>query len=273
MCKTKISASSFLAILILSQTASSVSITQRAAEDTQVQVNYTSYELYVFVSEWAGTVCKFTNCSVNFVKKQHFNLHGLWPNYKNGSWPQNCTQTPLNYEALSQALKVRLDEYWSGLYNSQQKFLAHEWGRHGTCWNPTYGVLNRVPTALRDVLKTARASTVQSPPDYLKLVVSIIEYVYDFHDIFGLSGILPSNDKTYSLAEMKEAVSSKLGIPSSGFALKCKLDKKGENYLDSVWLCLDRNYQPVGGCGFLKGNCGDQIHYPLDQLGEKELVE
>ena len=271
MYKGKISASAILAMIVLCQGAYSVNIVQRAEEDTQVEVNYASYDVYVFTSSWAGTTCKFKNCSVNFVKKRHFNLHGLWPNYQNGSWPEYCTQIPLNFQNLSQSLRVRLDEYWSGLFSSQERFVRHEWERHGTCWNPTYGVLNKVPSPIRDTLKAARLSTVQNPPDYLELVVSLIEYVYDFHDIFRLSGILPSNDKTYRLADMKQAISSKLGIPSSGFALKCQKNKNGENYLREVWLCLDKNYQPIGGCGFLKGKCAEQIHYPLDQLGK--LVE
>ena len=223
----------------------------------------------MFVSEWPGTVCKFKNCTNGQVKRRHFNLHGLWPQYKNDSWPQNCTQTPLNYQNLSQSLKALVDEYWSGLWSSQEDFLAHEWGKHGTCWNPTYGVLNRVPTRLRNILKTARNSTTQNPADFPEVVVAIIEYVYDFHDVFALTGILPSNIQTYSLASMKQAISSKLGIPSSGFALEWKQDQ-GQEYLKFVWFYLDRNYQPIGRCDFLMGSCGAEIHYPLDHLCQKE---
>ena len=271
MPKARISTSVILATIVLSQGACSVvSIAQRAEQGTQVNANDTEYDLYVFVSEWPGTVCKFKNCTHDQVKKRHFNLHGLWPNYLNGSWPQNCTQTPLNFQNLSHHLKRRLDEYWSGLWSSQEDFLAHEWGKHGTCWNPTYGQLGKIPTRLRHAIRAARNSAVQNPADYLELVVSIVEYVYDFTDVFRLEGILPSNTRAYKISDMEYAISSKLGIPSSGFALECLQDEKGEDYLNSVWLCLDRNYQPVGGCGFLKGNCGDLIHYPLDHLGQKE---
>ena len=170
----------------------------------------------------------------------------------------------MNYQSLPQSLKTQLTEYWSGLYSVEEGFLTHEWGRHGTCWNPMYGVLGRVPTPIRSILSAARQRGYQSPADFLSLAVTLLEEVYDFYKIFRLGGIVPSNTQTYLLSDLKKVISSKLGIPSSGFALKCQRGR----YLNSVWLCLDKNYQPLGGCqNALRGDCDDQVYYPLDRLG------
>ena len=227
------------------------------------QLKRVDYDNYVFVTEWPGTVCKYKNCTDDFAKKSHFNLHGLWPNYWDGSWPQYCTKTPLNYQSLPQSLKDLLNEYWSGLFNSEEHFLSHEWDRHGTCWNPTYGNFLRVPTHLIPILTAARARTFQDPADFLQLVATLIKDSYEFSAIFKEGGVVPSSTKTYSLAAIRKLISDKLGVPETGFAVKCYQGK----FLDSVWLCLNRDYQPVGDCeNFLQGNCQEQVHYPLDPV-------
>ena len=86
----------FLTALSLTQMASSVSTPHQAEHPTPIPLGSvnTYYENYIYVSEWAGTVCRFSPCRHNQVKTKHFNLHGLWPEYFNGSWPQKCTTTP-----------------------------------------------------------------------------------------------------------------------------------------------------------------------------------
>ena len=258
--------SAIIAIILLSQgVESSLFKIPRKSPPTTKELTAvdTNYDIYLYVSEWPGTVCKYNDCKYDNVKTRHFNLHGLWPQYLNGSWPQNCTNTPLNYDSFDQSLKTQLTEYWSGLYTKEEDFLGHEWGKHGTCWNPTFGVLNKMPTPLRPTVSAARARTTQSSSDFLKLVVSIIEDLYDFYAIFRNGGILPSDEQTYSLADMRKVISSKLGISTTGFALKCQ-DRK---YLDTILVCLDKNYQPRDGCEkFLEGDCDDQVSYPLDHL-------
>ena len=230
-------------------------------------INNTNYEIYIFAAEYAGSVCIHMNCSVNFVKKRHFNMHGLWPEFRNGSWPQFCSQTPLDFLTLAPDVRDLLNEYWSGLFNSQQKFLTHEWEKHGTCWKPDFGNINKMPTAIRPVVNLARDRAVQNPTDFLELVVTLLKDVYPFYRILTNGGIQPSNTKRYTLAEVRGVIAKKLGV--SGFAVQCYK----QMYIETIYLCLDRDFQPTDGCDKIFGkSCGDEVIFPVDIIDNATLA-
>jgi ribonuclease T2 len=66
-----------------------------------------------------------------------FVIHGLWPNWSNGSWPQYCIKNdPLNLTEISSIIPELLT-YWPGFTpsskNSTIAFWNHEWTKHGSC--------------------------------------------------------------------------------------------------------------------------------------------
>lgn len=62
-------------------------------------------------------------------------IHGLWPTWRNGSWPQYCQPTPKqpwNYSQLTD-LEPELQDRWSDTGAVDTQWWQHEWDKHGTC--------------------------------------------------------------------------------------------------------------------------------------------
>jgi ribonuclease T2 len=70
----------------------------------------------------------------------HFTIHGLWPNYDDGTWPQFCDSDYKFDEDKLDDLMDQLDEEWPSVFDSDETFWDHEWSKHGTC------ALNIFPT-------------------------------------------------------------------------------------------------------------------------------
>jgi ribonuclease T2 len=52
-----------------------------------------------------------------------FVLHGLWPQYEKGGWPQNCSTERVNDGIVDAMLTIM----------PSPKLVQHEWEKHGTC--------------------------------------------------------------------------------------------------------------------------------------------
>lgn len=84
------------------------------------------FDYYVLSLSWAPTYCLThqddgAECSG---RGYGFVLHGLWPQYEGGGYPESCqSQFQLSAEAAAKGRTV---------YPSEQ-LMRHEWKEHGTC--------------------------------------------------------------------------------------------------------------------------------------------
>jgi ribonuclease T2 len=84
------------------------------------------FDYYVLSLSWAPTYCLThaddgEECSS---KGYGFVLHGLWPQYDAGGYPEKCaTQLELSGEAAAKGRTI---------YPSE-RLMSHEWQEHGTC--------------------------------------------------------------------------------------------------------------------------------------------
>jgi ribonuclease T2 len=83
------------------------------------------FDYYLLTLSWSPTFClthrENEQCSG---KGYGFVLHGLWPQYANGGWPQSCSaRAPLSPAERARGLTLFVT----------QKLLEHEWTKHGTC--------------------------------------------------------------------------------------------------------------------------------------------
>jgi ribonuclease T2 len=83
------------------------------------------FDYYVLTLSWSPSYCLThpqdrTQCSG---KGYGFVLHGLWPQFDAGNWPQFCSTAPLPPAA---------EQLGSTLFPSRN-LMEHEWQRHGTC--------------------------------------------------------------------------------------------------------------------------------------------
>lgn len=83
------------------------------------------FDYYLLTLSWSPTFCLTHKGDPQCTGKGYgFVLHGLWPQYAKGGWPQSCP--PLtNLSATETAKGLTLFP--------TKKLLDHEWSKHGTC--------------------------------------------------------------------------------------------------------------------------------------------
>jgi ribonuclease T2 len=81
------------------------------------------FDYYLLTLSWAPEFCHSHGDSPE-CSGQHFGfvVHGLWPQYTAGSWPQNCSTVP-GLADPSTMTDIMPDP----------SLIAHEWAKHGTC--------------------------------------------------------------------------------------------------------------------------------------------
>lgn len=130
-----------------------------------------------------------------------FILHGLWPQGRNGDWPQYCRAArPLSPAVLRSNLCA----------TPSVDLLQHEWAKHGTCVD-------------------------QSPERYFDKARSLYGRIR-FPDMARLSA---RDDLTVQSFSAAFIAANQRSVPALRTSfLHVRLTRDG--WLDEVWLCLDR---------------------------------
>src|SRR4051794_31231797 len=83
-----------------------------------------AFDYYLLTLSWSPEYCHGNASSTQCSADKHFGfvVHGLWPEYKSGGGPVNCSQQP-GPTNPSSYLDIMPD---LGL-------ISHEWKTHGTC--------------------------------------------------------------------------------------------------------------------------------------------
>lgn len=114
-----------LAVVVLTLSAAKVQARHHHSADEEAG-QAGQFDYYVLSLSWAPTYCLThagdgSECSG---KGYGFVLHGLWPQYDAGGFPENCpTQLALTSDAAARGRTV---------YPSE-RLMRHEWREHGTC--------------------------------------------------------------------------------------------------------------------------------------------
>ena len=87
------------------------------------------FDYYLLTLSWAPEFCASnpsgrTSHECNPNKHMGLVVHGLWPQYNNGRWPQDCASTP----PVSSATVSHMMPIMPG-----SSLIQHEWAKHGTC--------------------------------------------------------------------------------------------------------------------------------------------
>jgi len=85
------------------------------------------FDSYLLALSWSPAYCASRNGANDDLqcgpgRRFAFVLHGLWPQYHNGRWPQFCSDEPGLRDP-----KVMLD------ITPSPALVKHEWRKHGTC--------------------------------------------------------------------------------------------------------------------------------------------
>lgn len=199
------------------------------------------FDFFYFVQQWPGSYCDTEqSCCYPTTGKPpaDFGIHGLWPNYNDGSYPSNCDpNSPFDPSQVSDLLS-RLQSEWPTLScpsNDGLNFWSHEWQKHGTCSESVLDQNSYFQTALD-----------------LKNQVNLLQALTS-------AGIEPNGD-SYSLASIKDAI--KEGVGYTPF-VECNVDTSGHGQLYQIYLCVDNTGSNLIECPvFPHGKCGSQIEFP-----------
>lgn len=148
-------------------------------------------------------------------------IHGLWPDYCDGTYPQFCDSSReytdirgLVTKFASAATLSYIDTYWVSNSGTDESLWEHEFSKHGTCistLNPSCYV---------------GYQTGQEAADYVTKLVSLFKTLPTY-DWLEEAGITPSTSKTYTLSAIQDALETQHG---AGVTLGCS-----GKVLNEVW--------------------------------------
>ncbi|XP_039034722.1 ribonuclease 1-like [Hibiscus syriacus] len=200
------------------------------------------FDFFYFVQQWPGSYCdsgKFSCCYPPTGKPTaDFSIHGLWPNYINGSYPQNCDPSnPFNESEISDLISsMRMN--WPSLAcpsSSGESFWSHEWEKHGTC-----------------------SESVLDQHTYFRTALSLRQQTKFLQSLTG-AGINPDGG-SYSVENIKDAIKEGTGYTPW---IECNEDSSGNSQLYQVYLCLDSSGSNLIECPvFPQGECSSEIEFP-----------
>lgn len=204
------------------------------------------YDYLTLALQWPSGVCigRKDGC---IKTNDTFLIHGLWPTYKNGSWPDNCCYQRQFDDKNVRDVESRLKEVWKTLFTtgSDKSFWTHEWKKHGTCasfFDPFKGQSNYFVETLRlydqaDIRKWLSDKNIKAQP-------------------------IESNSGSYSQSQYHSAIESHTG---KKIRLECRrVPRKfsSQPVLSGIHLCYDPRDLKYIDCPIQDDrDCGSNIRF------------
>jgi len=99
-----------------------------APANSQMQNTTGNFDFYLLVLSWSPGFCSTpagqndpAQCAPG--RRFAFVLHGLWPQYEQHGWPQNCSTEQIDPAVVGKMMPIMPSE----------RLIQHEWSKHGTC--------------------------------------------------------------------------------------------------------------------------------------------
>lgn len=194
------------------------------------------FDYLMLVRQWGPTFCQTTNCTST--PYNMFTLHGLWPNYYNGSYPANCAGPKLDTSTFPSSLLAQMNCNWVSYTGSSASFWSYEWNKHGTCALPLFG----------------------SQEAYFNATMSL-NSAYDVAAALEKAGLDPADT---SLPSTKVAEAFK-----SAWEVNAVVSCYSKNMLE-VKLCIDVALQPMNCPSRILSSSCSSPNYGLPQDGQTE---
>ncbi len=155
----------FLACLLTAGCRSHAVASMRSeAESKTAQTTGTGFDYYLLNLSWSPEYCYSHPSAVECAEHATFVLHGLWPENNDGTYPENCSNTPGPADTAQ----------YQDLY-PDPGLLNHEWRTHGTCSGLSADAFfTTARTAYRTLkippaLENLKVQTSMTPEDILRL--------------------------------------------------------------------------------------------------------
>ncbi|XP_019460446.1 PREDICTED: ribonuclease 3-like [Lupinus angustifolius] len=191
--------------------------------------------------QWPGAYCNTKQgCCYPKTGKPtaDFGIHGLWPNYKDGSWPSNCDPDSVFDKCQITELMSSMNKKWPTLScpgSNGVRFWSYEWEKHGTCAESELDQREYFETALN-----------------LKEKINLLQILKD-------ADIEP-DDGFYSLDRISKAIKKGTGFTPG---IECNKDSAHNIQLYQVYMCVDTSGTNLIECPILpRTQCGSDIQFP-----------
>lgn len=211
------------------------------------------FDYFALAVQWPGTYCQRTRhcCPSNGCCRPYplteFTIHGLWPDYDDGTWPACCSSSEFDVKKILSLIPT-LEKYWPSLSCSSASlchggtglFWGHEWEKHGTCSYPI----------------------IQDEYSYFSKALDLY-YKYNITNILNSAGFLATNSEKYFVKDIVAALENAIGATPQ---LVCK-----RGSLEELRICFYKDFTPRD-CGILssvlhssslaRSSCPSQISLP-----------
>ncbi|CAM9962888.1 unnamed protein product [Ascophyllum nodosum] len=169
------------------------------------------FNLYIFAMSWKPEWCyhsTFPGCQApRLFWEDNLTIHGLWPDYGDGTYPTHCTSEAYDHDRVVAAIGLEtLETVWPNIQvpedagTEYDSFWEHEWTKHGTC-------------------------TGLSQEDYFTIAVATLQQRYPTPP-----ALTQNVGGETSRSELENAYGG------AGMAV---LDCRGNVYINQVFLCFD----------------------------------
>ncbi|CAF3499172.1 unnamed protein product [Fusarium graminearum] len=132
-------------------------------------------------------------------------IHGLWPDYCDGTYPQFCDKSreytdikSIVSKFLGNSTLSYMDKYWVSQDGNDESLWEHEFNKHGTC------ISTFEPSCYSNY------QTGEEAADYVKKTISLFKTLPTYKWL-AEAGIEPSTDKTFTASEIEDALASQHG--------------------------------------------------------------
>nr|KJB42652.1 hypothetical protein B456_007G161700 [Gossypium raimondii] len=235
-----LSAQIILCIALISATCLIIGVNGSAVERQR------EFDYFALALQWPGTICHQTRhcCSSNGCCRgsdspTEFTIHGLWPDYNDGSWPSCCARSQFDIKEIS-TLMGALQKYWPSLYCSRPStcfsgkgiFWAHEvdFETHGTCSFPVFH------------------------DEYSYFLTALnVYFKYNVTKMLNEAGYVPSNSERYPLGGLVSAIEN--SFQATPDVICSKHDVK------EIRLCFYKDFKPRN-CLASKTSCPKYVSLP-----------
>uniref|UniRef100_A0A2C9UVD8 Uncharacterized protein n=1 Tax=Manihot esculenta TaxID=3983 RepID=A0A2C9UVD8_MANES len=196
-------------------------------EEVRATQGQREFDYFKLALQWPGTYCQSTRqcCSSNACCRgsnapTEFTIHGLWPDYNDGTWPACCRRSDFDEKEISTLLDG-LQKYWPTLscgssstcHGTKGSFWAHEWEKHGTCSSPV----------------------VHDEYSYFVTVLNLF-FKYNVTKVLNEAGYIPSNTEKYPLGGIVSAIENAFHTTPS---LVCS-----RGAVKELYLCFYKDFKP-----------------------------
>ena len=198
-------AMSLLPVVLVALASPFVAQASRASSD---------FDFFMFTTTWPGTFCdhEFGRHCKHVVGLRNLTIHGLWPNYDSGKYPQFCDKRKFDPDKVAD-LQDRLNAEWPDLL-SKGGLWSHEFEKHGTC----------------------SASVLPTEHDYFGAALSLNKRL-DLTSALFRAGIQPSSTQSYPTKDIVKAVKSVIGDDVDP-ELNC-----ADGNLQEIRVCFTKTFQ------------------------------